>query len=283
MSTFSSKFDDQKCAPSKNFDKNNNTCFSEEQLLKMAKAYNNTTSKNKIILNSPTKQYLLSSLLDRLDNTCKTQQCLIRQEFVRKLDDFDILYNTYRPKGPIGKNKWLSSSDIDQIMLQYVHAHKDFEFFGAVPLDFENIRMPIDFSSDNLSKILTNMVKEKKNKIGFVFNLDKHYQPGSHWTALFANLKNNQIYYFDSTGYKPEKEIINFMNKIKDWCYKNNSSDVDLQWNKVKHQFKGSECGVYSVNFIIRMLKGDSFMKISKNPVFDDDINKHREEYFRFN
>ena len=249
----------------------------------MAKAYNNTTSKNKIILNSPTKQYLLSSLLDRLDNTCKTQQCLIRQEFVRKLDDFDILYNTYRPKGPIGKNKWLSSSDIDQIMLQYVHAHKDFEFFGAVPLDFENIRMPIDFSSDNLSKILTNMVKEKKNKIGFVFNLDKHYQPGSHWTALFANLKNNQIYYFDSTGYKPEKEIINFMNKIKDWCYKNNSSDVDLQWNKVKHQFKGSECGVYSVNFIIRMLKGDSFMKISKNPVFDDDINKHREEYFRFN
>ena len=237
---------------------------------------------NKINLDNTSKPYLLTELVNRLDRTCKTQTCLLREEFVRQTGNFDLTYNTLRPKGPKRKLQWLSSSDIDQIMLQYVLANKDFEFFGAVPLDFEKIKMPIDFS--NFNTVLTNLNKANKHKIGMVFNLDKHNQPGSHWTALYADIKKNQIYFFDSTGYKPENEIMNLKEQIKKWCITNNpNKKVDMQWNQVKHQFKNSECGVYSVNFIIRMLKGDSFNKISNNPTFDDDINKCRDTYFRFN
>ena len=30
-------------------------------------------------------------------------------------------------------------------------------------------------------------------RIGFVFNLDENWQSGSHWVALFSNLKKNYV------------------------------------------------------------------------------------------
>ena len=41
---------------------------------------------------------------------------------------------------------------------------------------------------------------DKKHKLGFIFNTDKHYQSGSHWIAMFVDLKSKQIFYFDSNG-----------------------------------------------------------------------------------
>ena len=37
--------------------------------------------------------------------------------------------------------------------------------------------------------------KSGKNKIGMVINLDEHWKEGSHWVALYTDLKNNQIYF----------------------------------------------------------------------------------------
>ena len=42
---------------------------------------------------------------------------------------------------------------------------------------------------------------------------------------------------------------------------------MDIRYNQTRHQYKNSECGVYSVNFILRLLKGDSFDKITNSPV----------------
>ena len=54
----------------------------------------------------------------------------------------------------------------------------------------------------------------------------------------------------------------------------------DIQYNQLRNQFKGSECGVYSMNFIIRLLHGVNFDEIAKNKILDDTINKCRERYF---
>ena len=55
-----------------------------------------------------------------------------------------------------------------------------------------------------------------------------------------------------------------------------------IDYNRNRHQYKNSECGVYSLNFILRLLNGHTFEEISKNKVLDDDINKCRDTYFRF-
>ena len=44
-----------------------------------------------------------------------------------------------------------------------------------------------------------------------VINLDTHDKGGSHWVGLYTDLLKKQIYFFDSYGHKPEKEIKNFM------------------------------------------------------------------------
>ena len=63
-------------------------------------------------------------------------------------------------------------------------------------------------------------VTEGKTKLGLVINLDTHDKSGSHWVALYIDLKQNQIYYFDSIGNKPGPRIKRFNNQILDYMYK---------------------------------------------------------------
>ena len=58
-------------------------------------------------------------------------------------------------------------------------------------------------------------------------------------------------------------------------------NNYDVRYNKIRHQFKNSECGVYSMNFIIRLLHGESFDNIVENVTKDKDMNTCRQVYFR--
>jgi hypothetical protein len=65
--------------------------------------------------------------------------------------------------------------------------------------------------------------------------------------------------------------------------YKNKiESKLNVEYNHNRHQFKNSECGVYSLNFILRLLNGESFENITKNGLLDDDVNLCRDVYFKF-
>jgi len=185
-------------------------------------------------------------------------------------------------------------------MEQYENVYPEFRFLGAVPIDFDKLS-GLGIGDYDFSK----SVKEKKTKLGLVFNLDEHWQPGSHWNALYADLDKNQIYFFDSYGKGPVKRVRNLVKRISQFCYnkdickKNvcseiNDSDsymmpneknriekkINVDYNHSRHQYKDSECGVYSINFILRLLKGDTFEDISNTKVLDNDINKCRDDYF---
>jgi hypothetical protein len=305
---FKPKNEFRKCAPNKNYDSNNDTCFTLEQVIEMVKSYNNSiNNKNKqIILDNKNlnKKILLDQLIKKLPKNCNSQECLLKEDFIVNIDNFDLKFNTLRPLGPNNKTKWLSSSDINQIMIQYTYKYDDFIFFGALPIDFEEIELPINYK--HLYRYLTNMYKDNIYKIGFVFNLDNSKGTGSHWVALYLNLKKEQIYFFDSYGTPPVDEIISLMSKIAYWIiikkynknilienYKINFNNngickyenfnIDIRYNILRHQYKNSECGVYSINFILRLLKGDNFELITEEKTRDDDINNCRKTYFRFN
>ena len=51
--------------------------------------------------------------------------------------------------------------------------------------------------------------------------------------------------------------------------------------NKVEHQKKNTECGVYSLFFIIEMLKTDKDYMFHKE-IPDEEIEKFRKEYFNY-
>ena len=51
---------------------------------------------------------------------------------------------------------------------------------------------------------------------------------------------------------------------------------VVIVWNKKKHQYGGSECGVYSMNFILERLSGVSMYEISNMKIPDEGMNHLR-------
>ena len=116
----------------------------------------------------------------------------------------------FRPRMPdrwyANPTEWLSTSDIRKVMLQYSAAYPSFLFIGPVPLDFAAPRdekmgtcIAQALCNVNLSKWYASGIRT----VGIVFNLDPHDQPGSHWTALYCNMKTGMIAYYDSFGAPP--------------------------------------------------------------------------------
>lgn len=316
-----------KCAPSKSY--TDKSCFTFEALVKMAKAYNNHSESNNLTpiqTENVSKQYLVDSLSNVITNCkSKSQLCWLEQSWIKQIVDNDIHKNTFRPLGPQGRFKWLSTTNINDIMIQYENKYLDFKFLGAVPYDFYELPQ-LGIRTLNFDKLY-----EKTKRFGMVINLDEHYKRGSHWVSLYADLSKNQVYYFDSYGIKPKNRICEYVKKIVGWLYnrkilnidpmqklseqknseqkmseqkiseeislnfdteskfmgrtKNKYEQIksfDIAYNKIRHQFKNSECGVYSVNFILRLLNGKTFNEICLNPTSDDKINECRDVYFRF-
>lgn len=275
------------CAPKK-YDDKNKTCFDLEQLIEITKAYNRYITRIKLnpekeinttlIPLKNDKSYLLKELKKRFEDVCENDEvCMTKQAFMNEIIKemkYDIENNTFRIYGPNDSKEWLSTTDIDGIMKQYENIYS-FIFLGAVPLDCN------EYSFCSLYKI--NFEKyEKKGieKIGIIFNLDRYGQPGSHWVALLAEIKNGEIYYCDSTGRKPIDNIYEIIEEFNKYC-KKNKKQMLYKYNDIPYQKDGSECGVYSCNFLIRKLSGEDFHDIINNPLKFQDINSCRNKYFR--
>lgn len=274
---------DRKCAPSTSFE--DNSCISLDLLIEMAKSYN-LENENKIKLyplfetlnRSKYKKYLLYEFSQRFKN-CSSQQCWTKQTFIDRMNKTsrDILIgNTWRPEGPKKRYEWLNSLQINKVMRQYEKKYKDFVFLDCQPIDFQEL---------NRSKLkdadLMSLYNSGTYKIATIFNLDESWKSGSHWCALFANLKTGEIYFFDSVGTPPEPRIRSYMRKVARFCQKElNITNITALSNKIRHQYEGSECGVYSINFIVRLLRGDSFDEICRSEIPDDTINQCRLVYF---
>ena len=279
------KEEDRVCAPDKMFD--NGSCYTMRSLIAIAEAYNKENPNNIIKLDNSDetlhphkyKKYIVKQLKKRLDPKCDSQLCWASRSFIKNLSRIDkeeIQKYTFRPIAPEGQFKWLNTLNIDAVMEQYEKKYPDFKFLGTVPMDFD------DFPELKIKDLDFNkLIKNKKTKLGIVFNLDEHKKPGSHWVAMFSDLLKGQIYYFDSYGTRPEQRVRTFMDRIKEFC----KTELGIispiaDHNRFRHQFENSECGVYSINFIVRMLKGKTFEEICESRVPDRKINKCRLRYF---
>ena len=203
------------CSP-----KNSNTnysCLSHQSLKKIANSINKNQPSFKIKTNS-NKKLLWNSIKNHFQSKCKTEWCWIQQQTVKRLND-SIINKSFRPVMPsswINNNReWLSTVDIENVMEQYEEKYNNFLFIGPVPIDFDSNHKMGGCVVDELCNLnINNLYKKNITKLGIVFNLDKHNEPGSHWVALFSNFKDKTIYYYDSYATSPTKEIKILMNRI---------------------------------------------------------------------
>mgnify|MGYP006075008809 CR=1 FL=1 len=273
------------CSPKIRENASINTCYSKDELIKISKSYNNS-HPDKIKLNS-NKLELWNQLKKKNFNTCKNNEfCWLKQNYIKINDE---LKDNFRPEKPVEwnnePNKWLNTNDILNVMEQYEMKYKNFKMIGVFPIDFKD-KIEGSCVSPLMCKLnLNELIKNKNTKLGFVFNLDKHYQSGSHWTSMFINLnkssKNFGAYYYDSVGTKPPSEITDFIKILKKQSKKIFNKELPFKFNKIQHQTGNSECGMFSLYYLDKSLKNTSFNDfVNKKNLNDNLVSKHRDLFY---
>ena len=286
------------CSPHIKVKKNDKTCFDKKALLEIANSWNITYPKNKIKINkSDNKNKLWEKISKKMNKKCSDDICWAKQNFVKSYlnnnnnnnnnnltaKELKMYYNPERPKSwKKNPRDWLDTNNINDVMKRYEIKYDDFKFFGAVPIDFD---LKDHFGKCMLSELckikIDKLYKKGVRKIGVIFNLDNHTQSGSHWISMFCNLNKEIIGYWDSYGFEPPNEVNQLMNKIKTQAHDMNI-DCKIKINNIRHQYKGSECGVYCLNFIVEQLKNKSFEKVTKKIIKDDRMLNKRKRFFSF-
>jgi hypothetical protein len=258
------------------------TCYSKLSLVKIAELWNKENkkkindSKQLIKIKGHSSKSLWNQIQRKLSSSCGSDEyCWKKQAFIKKLKDTEIEMHTFKPDYPKewlrDRYTWLNTYDIYYVMKQYEKAHKDFIFLGPVPSD-----CPVSIHCE-LSKLdLMKLKKQGIHKIGIIYNLDVSSGPGTHWVGMYIDNKNNEINYYDSYGSKSRALIEKFVGKIAKQ-YTQNKLDPMVIYNDKRHQYGGSECGVYSMNFILERLHGTTMYDISQMDIPDEKMNYLRQ------
>lgn len=193
----------------------------------------------------------------------------------------------YAPKMPESWKKnpteWLSNVEILEKMKQYEKAYKCFKFLGPSPIDFDTVVGDSCVEKSLCNFNLKNYIDQGINKIGIIFNTDPHDKGGEHWISLFINIKKKFIFFFDSAGNKIPKEIKALVEKIKRQG-KELSPTIKFSFDEAYphvHQRSTTECGMYSLFFIINMLEDKLSKEFLKTKVIPDKMMiEYRHLYF---
>lgn len=243
---------------------------------------------------------------------CGTHSCILdaTKEEIEKVNFNDgkvvenIINEYFKPSGPWNSTEWLSDKNIEDSFKQFTKKYSEFEMMKFKMLDEFN-RPYDDFD------LIEKARSEGKTKIGFAANQDVSTGTGTHWVAIFLDfdppstnpprkvresLKCNltkcnilevgpgsysqpfTIEFFNSAGGGIYGEVVAWATQIQCLlCSKGFVSDIILV-SKVRHQEKNTECGVYTINYILKRLEGEPYTN------FDSTVNKitdEKMEYYR--
>ena len=272
------------CAP---ITEGGTTCFEKSALINILKSWNTYYKHNKIVYEpNDTKKQLWIKINTKLNSKCNNDYCWTEQKFLNR-DRISLKNEYFRPSMPTkwksNFNEWLNTLDINKVMKQYEEKYDNFLFIGAVPMDFDYEFNPGSCVVNELCNInIKKLIKKGKTKLGVIFNLDNHDEEGSHWVSFFCDFEsqnNATIYYFDSYGLKPPDEVGILIKRLKSQ-FTQLGKKTKIRVNKVRHQFKYSECGVYSIHFITQLLKKKKYKSISNTIINDDDMANNRNLFF---
>ncbi len=265
------------------------TCIPSDSLQRLKRVWNREHPEDPIMIgrarsstrsnrNGPTLWSSLRHAMMKHYN-CNTEYCVVEKMPGLSKEDRASLEAFFRPKKPeewSGKpTTWLDSFNIEDVMNQYEVAYPHFEFIGPVPIDFDSTDKFGKCIVDELCRLdLAKMAAAGTTQIGIIFNLDKHDEPGSHWVCSFIDIAKSAGYYFDSYGYEPPKEVVELLRRMRD------QGIAHTYYNDIRHQYKGSECGMYCLYTIISLILGKSFYNVCKQIVDDDTMNSLRDILF---
>lgn len=244
----------------------NHSCFTPESLILLKNAYNkhHAQDPSKQIVSKDSRE-IWEQLNVRLPH-CEKETCWLNQ-----LNDSNIQKQMeqllFAPLQPAewreNPTTWLSNYDILNVLDQYEVAYPSFLFIGPTPIDFDKMVKENSGKKCVWQELCQFSLQKQYNKnirkIGIIFNLDEHDKSGSHWVSLFIDLDEHFIFYFDSTGESIPTEIKRLVERVKEQGTQMVPKPIhfDYIYSKTEHQLESTECGMYSLFFLITMLTRD--------------------------
>ncbi len=271
-----------------------NSCYTPQILFMIRDAYNKDHPADKIVETDPTK---LWKILNSRFVQCEKEDCWLNElkdaTLKKKIDRY-----IFAPDKPYEwkkkPNAWLSNFDIMNVLEQYERTYKYFEFIGPTPIDFDKVVGQTCIYNELCKFSLSEHTRRGKTHIGIIFNLSPSTKDGSHWVSLYIDVKERVILFFDSTGTKEPPEITEFIKRVQEQAKEKYGREFKVIINDKEHQMGNTECGVYSLFFIITMLTGKSPIAkfrgqmnmrqkinlFTKHKLKDEYIEKYRNVYF---
>ena len=143
---------------------------------------------------------------------------------------------TGKGEDPLISEEGLSTTQIDSLMKRYPH------FLGTI-------------ASNQLYDLIP-LIKPR-TEFGFVMNLDKSNQPGSHWVSMYCDGKTS-MEYFNSFADPPSNQFMRDLRTIAEQV--NSDQYLDLKQNHVIEQSNNStNCGFFAMKFLIDRFHGKPF------------------------
>lgn len=256
------------------------TCIPEKEISTIKDIWNKHSSK-KITEKSPKEVWNKITS----NTSCNDDLCVFSKS---ELSSIKNKYkDNYSPKQPMSWKKnpteWLSNIEILEKMKQYEKAYKCFEFLGPSPIDFDAVINETCVEKSLCNFNLKNYIDKGIKKIGIIFNTDPHDKSGEHWISLFINIKKQFIFFFDSAGDRIPKEIKFLVERIIQQG-KELSPPINFKFDEAYphiHQKSTTECGMYSLYFIINMLEDKLTSEFLKTKVIPDEMMiDYRKKYF---
>ena len=263
------------------------SCFDDKTIFKLRDLWNLRHIDVKIQSNDPKE--IWGILQKNMSQICNKESCWLKQQFTN--GELNKELETYfAPSSPTewkkNPNEWLTSVDILAVMKQYEDAYKCFDFIGPTPIDFD-VRQQYgecvwqELCDFNIEK----QIKTGKTKIGIIFNLDPHTEDGSHWVSMFIHIKKGKgkIFFFDSVGEPAPPEVTNLVQRIQKQgsALKVPITFIFDQNHPTEHQYGDTECGIYSLYFIVHMLEDKHTTEYFKKHILSDKyMESFRKIYF---
>lgn len=273
------------CSPKPKDQLNQYSCYSDNSILKLRNKWNARHPDSKITSRSPKEIH--QQLTKLMKNVCNNEACWLNQSGAfGHINTDSELTESFAPMSPPewknNPNEWLSSVDIMNVMKQYEKAYPCFDFMGPSPINFDTKKLHGECVWNELCNFnLQRQIEKGKTKIGIIFNTDKDTGPGQHWISMFINIKKKMIFFFDSVGEPAPKQIMVLVKRIQE---QGNALGMEFKFDSnegIEHQYGNTECGIYSIYFIVHMLEDKMTEEYIKTHILDDKyMEKFRKVYF---
>tara|TARA_Y100001958_G_scaffold158971_1_gene158609 strand:+ start:9784 stop:10950 length:1167 start_codon:yes stop_codon:yes gene_type:complete len=263
------------CAPNMN---NGISCYGIDELKKIGISINKSKPQSIRISNDHRDlQRQISDYVSQ-NSSCDSETCWKDLEAISRSVNHRDNFKPEYPEKWLGKKHQLSTSNINDVLKQYEKKHKHFKYYGALPIDFDLKENDSCVVSDICNMSLDKLMNDGITDLGIIFNTDPHTRGGEHWMSMYVDIDGSNfhaeekvpgIYFFDSYGYKPCKRVSALIDRITDQGKKCKVKFKRFH-NDHKYQKGDYHCGVYSIHFIVEMLKNKSFRDYLNKKILKD-------------